>query len=191
MFRIAKMISFLGHPLIIGILYVMLMGFKKLPPETAILISGLIVGIVLIPITLHNWLKSKNGSYTNFDVSDQKQRRGFYPFAIGLFTLVLILFYSMQLPRDVIWSTGLFLILLLLMAILNYKIKASLHGAIAFYIAINLFEFGYAPGMFMLVFALMITWSRWQMRRHAFTELIVGGLLGIIVGLISHWILME
>ncbi len=188
MVRTAKTISILGHPIVIGIIYVIFISFRKLPSETATWISGLMICIVAIPIVLHNWYKIKKGAYTNFDVSDQKQRRGFYPFAIGLFSAVLVLFYILDLPSEVIWSTSVFLFLLLLMATLNYKLKASLHVAIAFYITVNLFDSGFLLGLLMLVFSIMISWSRWHMKRHSLLEIGIGSLVGCLFGLLGLWV---
>lgn len=183
----ARSISATGHPLLIGIIYVIFISFSRLPSSTALLITGLMIGIVILPIIVHNLVKLRNGTYSNFDVSNQQQRKGFYPFAISLFALVLTFFYFFSLPKEILIHTFLFLLLLISMAIFNFKIKASLHSAVAFHIAMKIFDFGVFPGILMLLLAIMVAWSRWVLNKHAVNELILGAAMGIAFGGISLW----
>jgi hypothetical protein len=72
--------------------------------------------------------------------------------------------------------------MVLTMALANLRVKASMHGGIAFYIVVNVFGFGVLPGTLALVFALAICWSRWEMKRHNCIELVLGSLVGFIFG---------
>jgi hypothetical protein len=182
---IARFFTVLGHPLILGTLYVVLMAKASLPPKTALLFSLLVVGLIAIPITVHNLLKLKRRAYTNFDVSDQKQRKGFYPFALGLFLVLLSVFYFLKFPISVIYNTGNFVLMLVFMALLNFKIKASLHAAIAFYAGISIFSLSGLVGIIVLVLAMATTWSRWELKKHSQLELLFGSTIGMLFGLIS------
>jgi hypothetical protein len=178
----AKIISILGHPLLFGIAYVVFMSFNNLERKTAFLVSSLVIFLVALPIIWNNWKKMRSGEYTNFDVSDRKQRMGFYPFAISLFTLLLLSFWFLGFPNEVIRQTLVFFVMILIMALVNLKIKASMHAGIAFYIVMNIFGFGFLPGIIILIFALAVTWSRLEMKRHDFKELLIGALIGVVFG---------
>ncbi|MFD2033499.1 hypothetical protein ACFSKL_01795 [Belliella marina] len=182
---IAKIISIIGHPLMIGTLYVIFISFHDLERQTAIIISATILSLVTIPIILHNFMKMKKGKYSNFDVSNQEERRSFYPFSILLFCVCLILFYILNFPEVVIVTTLSFLAMLVSMGLINLKIKASLHLAIAMFIAIKLFEISIAVGIIFLIFGFLIAWSRKTLGRHSYLELAIGSLAGWTFGLLS------
>ncbi len=180
--HIAKIISIIGHPLMLGTGYVIFISFYELDKNTAWLISGIIVGLVTLPITIHNWIRLKNGSYTNFDVSDQKQRRGFYPFSIFLFFICFLIFSFLDFPRVVIVNTVFFTIMLCMMALVNFKSKASLHLAIAMFIAGKLLSLSLFIGSLYLFLVFLIAWSRWYLGRHSKKELLIGSILGFVSG---------
>jgi len=180
--KTAKAISIVGHPLLFGNAYVIFMSFKNLDKNTATLVSLLVILLVAVPIIWHNWKKMKKGEYSNFDVSDQKQRMGFYPFAISLFVVLLMAFWVLKFPEEVIRQTLVFFVMVLTMALANLKIKASMHAGIAFYIVVNVFGIGPLPGTLALIFALAISWSRRKMNRHDNKELVLGSLVGFIFG---------
>jgi membrane-associated HD superfamily phosphohydrolase len=183
--RLAKTISIIGHPLLLGSSYVVLMSFHNLPVQTAMAVSLSVICLVTIPIIFNNWRKTKKGLYTNFDVSDQQQRKGFYPFAITLFVILLLVFWIFDFPIEVISKSLVFFVMVLLMALINLRLKASMHAGIAFYIAISVFSIGLWPGLFLLGLAILISWSRLVMQRHSGLELIVGGFVGIVFGWLS------
>lgn len=185
---LAKWISIIGHPLLLGSIYVIAVSFYRMEMHTAILVSSLVIGLLVLPISIHNWLKVKNGQYGNFDVSDQQQRKNFYPFAVGLFAVLLLLFYFLQLPKEVIMTSLVFFFLLLSMGLVNRRLKASLHAGIAFFIGLNLLALSLGFGLAMLVFAFAISWSRFVKGSHSRDELFVGGFLGGIFGGISLWV---
>lgn len=183
--KLARILSIIGHPLLLGTLFVILMSFHNLPSQTATAVSFSVFLLITIPITINNWRKTKKGTYTNFDVSDQKQRKGFYPFAISLFIVLILVFWTFDFPIEVISKSLLFFAMVLLMALINIKLKASMHSGIAFYIAASVFSIGQLAGIFFLTLAILISWSRLELRCHSRLEIFVGGSIGIIFGYLS------
>ncbi|WP_041779627.1 phosphatase PAP2 family protein [Belliella baltica] len=183
--QIAKLISIIGHPLLVGSLYVIFISFYDLEKNTAVIISIAILSVVTFPILIHNYIKTKRGTYSNFDVSDQKQRRGFYPFSILLFTICLILFVILHFPKVVLVTTASFLGMLISMALVNFKIKASLHLAIALFIVPKFFEISMILGLGFLLFGICIGWSRLTLGRHSMQEISLGSIIGFLFGLLS------
>jgi hypothetical protein len=183
--KFALIISVLGHPLLLGTLYVVVMGNHHLPKNTALVLSVLVIGLITLPITIHNLIRLKKGDYSNFDVSDQNQRKGFYPFALTLFFLLFLCFLYLKFPIIVIFQTSIFFVMLLLMAITNIKIKASLHTAVAFYIGLGILKISFMSGLFLVILALAVGWSRMVLNRHSFSEIAIGALMGVLFGTIS------
>lgn len=182
---LAKALSVIGHPLLLGNIYVIGMSFHKMETKPALWVSGLTLFLVTLPIIGHNLKKMKEGKYTNFDVSDQGQRKSFYPFAIVLFVVLSIFFYFLPVPISVTYQTLNFLLMLILMSVINFFLKASLHAGIAFYVAISLSQIHLSLGFTMLLIAVGISWSRKVTGRHTLNELIIGGMVGVIFGAIS------
>ena len=67
--NIAHIVSVLGHPLLTIPLYVALVMFGSEDFKRASLNTFLIIGCVFIPVTMWLYIKSRNGSYTNFYVT--------------------------------------------------------------------------------------------------------------------------
>ncbi|MGY6523044.1 MAG: hypothetical protein ACXIUD_15030 [Mongoliitalea sp.] len=180
--KIARFFSVIGHPLLVGPLYVMFMAFTKLSTQEAMLLSGMVIGVVTVPIIVHNYYKVKKGSYTNFDVSQREQRKGFYPFLLLLFVCIQVLIYVSGLPREVSIQTLIFTVLLVVSYGVNFYLKSSLHAAIIFYICfsvLNLISFSWLA---LLTFAFLTAWSRVYTQRHQVSEVVVGGVLGAVFG---------
>lgn len=183
--QLAKLISIIGHPLFVGSLYVVFISFYDLKKNTAVIISIAILSIVTFPILIHNYIKTKKGIYSNFDVSDQKQRRGFYSFSILLFAICLILFVLLDFPKVVLVTTASFLGMLVFLALVNFKIKASLHLAIALFIVPKFFEISIILGLMLLFFSLCIGWSRLTLGRHGLHEISLGSVIGFLFGFLT------
>jgi hypothetical protein len=183
--KTAKFLSVIGHPLIFGNAYVIFMSFHNLDRKTAFLVSMLVIFLVAVPITWNNLKKIKSGAYSNFDVSDRKERMSFYPFAISLFLLLMLVFLVFDFPREVIEQTLIFFLMVLTMSMVNLKIKASMHAGIAFYIVVNIFEIEILSGFITLIFALAVSWSRWEMGRHDLLEIWIGAFAGVVFGSIG------
>lgn len=183
--KAARLFTVLGHPLILGTVYVFFMAAANLPSRQAFLLSVLVVGFIALPITWHNLRKLKKGQYSNFDVSDQNQRKGFYPFALGLFLILFLSFYFLEFPPAVLYNSGNFTIMLACLALVNLKIKASLHAATAFYAGISVFSISMTGGIIIMGLAMATTWSRWELKRHSPLELLIGVMMGMFFGMIS------
>ena len=75
--------------------------------------------------------------------------------------------------------------MMLIMAFLNLKLKASLHAGVAFYISISLFSLSPWTSLIFFMLASGTTWSRSLLGRHDFPELVAGMTVGIFFGLVS------
>ncbi|PSL07215.1 hypothetical protein [Cecembia rubra] len=189
--KIAWFLTIIGHPLILGTTYVLVMGMANLPKDKACLLSILVLGLITFPIIIHNLRKIKKGSYTNFDVSDQNQRKGFYPFAVLLFLILLFACYFLNFPKTVVVNTLIFFMMLLLLALVNLKIKASLHAAISFFAGMGFLSISCSIGILVLILAMGTTWSRLELKKHSRIEVLTGMMAGLLFGIISFKLLQS
>jgi membrane-associated phospholipid phosphatase len=79
------------------------------------------------------------------------------------------------------------LLLLILAALINFRIKLSLHALFAFYSAIILLVVNPLVGAVAFALALLVFWSRLYLRRHDLLETLVGTFLGLLGGLVTAW----
>ncbi len=182
--KIATFISTLGHPLLTIPLFILIVLFGNEDSSKAAPISFLIIGCVFIPVTIRLYIKSKNGSYTNFDVSDKIQRRSLYLFVVPLLLIVTIILFATNQSRNLCLGVLFALLLLILSQAINYFVKSSLHVSLNIYLSALIFTVNFKAGVAALLFTGLISWSRVKLGRHSVKEVLFGLLIGTIISLI-------
>ncbi len=182
--KVAKCISVIGHPLITIPLFVIITTFSQNDFKKAVFISSLIVGCVFLPLVLQLYRKSKNGTYTNFDVSDRKQRKSMYLFIVPLLLVVTAVLYLSGQSANLCLSVFCALVLIFISQLVNFYVKSSLHVSMNIYLSFLIMPMNTVIGIIVLLFTALIAWSRIVLGRHTFKEVWVGTILGLIIGLI-------
>ena len=182
--KIATFISTLGHPLLTIPLFILIVLFGNEDSSRAAPISFLIIGCVFIPVTIRLYIKSRNGSYTNFDVSDKIQRRSLYLFVVPLLLIVTIILFATNQSRNLCLGVLFALLLLILSQAINYFVKSSLHVSLNIYLSALIFTVNFKAGVAALLFTALISWSRVKLGRHSVKEVLFGLLIGTIISLI-------
>jgi membrane-associated phospholipid phosphatase len=77
--------------------------------------------------------------------------------------------------------------LLALAAMINTRLKISLHTLFAFYCVAILFRTGAIAGAAALTLAALIFWSRLYLGRLTVTENVAGVLVGVLGGILAAW----
>jgi membrane-associated phospholipid phosphatase len=178
--RTAKLFSILGHPLLTIPLLVGLTVFHRL--GHALWIVALLVGLVILPISVHMYRSTKKGAYTNFDVSDRRQRKSWYLIVILLVVLLLGVLYLMQAPLPVQRGSQIMAGLLLAALLANRFLKVSLHVALNVFLLFLLLPFGSTVALSFCAFIIAVSWSRIVLGRHTLAEVVAGILLGSVFG---------
>jgi len=182
--KIATFISIVGHPLLTIPLFILIVLFGNEDSSRAAPISFLIIGCVFIPVIIRLYIKSKNGSYTNFDVSDKIQRRSLYLFVVPLLLIVTIILFATNQSRNLCLGVLFALLLLILSQAINYFVKSSLHVSLNIYLSALIFTVNFKAGVAALLFTALISWSRVKLGRHSVKEVLFGLLIGTIISLI-------
>ena len=182
--NIAHIVSVLGHPLLTIPLYVALVMFGSEDFKRASLNTFLIIGCVFIPVTMWLYIKSRNGSYTNFDVSDRKQRKSVFVFIIPILSIVTYILYKSD-QASHLWQSMLFgLILLFILQVVNFRIKSSMHVSLNIYLSFLIMTVNYPVGIIVLLLTAPIGWSRVALGRHSLKEVLSGTIIGLLVSLV-------
>jgi membrane-associated phospholipid phosphatase len=183
--KLASFISVIGHPLLTLSVFAIIALFNYEKFQMALLHSSLIVAGIFLPLTLKMYLNSRNGTYTNFDVSNKTQRQSWYIFAIAVLLIVTIILFVTDQPRTLRLSVLFSLILLGTSQIMNYLIKSSLHVSFNIFLSFLIVPMNLIAGLFFLAFTILIAWARLTLKRHTIREIITGAFIGIIIGTVS------
>jgi membrane-associated phospholipid phosphatase len=180
--EVARWISILGHPFVLIPLMVTAVTVGWLPPERVALIVGLVVLGSVVPMLLLMAQRVRSGAWTNYDVSVREQRRGMYPAALALAGGTVLLLAAIGAPWPILRGVLSILLLIAIAAVVNLRLKISLHTAFAAYTAVVLFAGNRGLGAGVLALTLAIAWSRLELGRHTLPEVIGGAVLGAVVG---------
>lgn len=182
--KISTVISAIGHPLLVIAIATMIIAFHLYDRDKAFLVSLVVIGIAIIPVTINNYTKTRKKVYTNFDVSDQKQRASFFKFSLLVLGIATLVLYFIPGTEEFFLGTFFALMMLATAAIINIKIKSSIHTSVIFYVAISVYKI-YAPATFILFgLGILVGISRLVLNRHTKKEVMVGGLIGVAFGLL-------
>ena len=181
--KIAQIISIAGHPLLTLPLFVLFTTFTLEDFKKAFITSSIIIGGFFLPLILRLYLKSRNGSYTNFDVSDRKQRKSVFTFIVPILSVVTLLMYLTGQSINLCLSLLFGLTLVIISQVVNLYIKSSMHVAFHLYLSFLVMTLNLRIGLIALLITIPIAWSRIVLGRHTLKESLVGSVIGILVGL--------
>jgi membrane-associated phospholipid phosphatase len=185
---LAKFISFIGHPLLTIPLFVAVVMFLFEDFTKAILISSIIIGCIFVPLVSWMYTKSKNGTYTNFDVSDRKQRYSLFYFAVPLLLIATVLLFITHQSNVLLVSVIFGLIITLVSQLVNIYVKSSLHVSLNIYLAFLIMPISVYVALIIFLFTIAIGWSRIVLKRHTFREVVFGAVIGMVISLIMDLI---
>lgn len=188
----AKIVSLVLNPVVILIplpgYLIHETGGKVYPAIFWTLFSSIFIFIFFIFIAVGVRLKY----FSDFDISKRKQRFVLYFFGIVLVSIYIMSLYFLQAPKIILIATLALTLGLIVLQIINSYLKASAHVATvaAFVTSLilihqQLFYFiGYIP-------VALVVWSRLKLKRHTPLEVAVGGILGIILSIITYIIAKQ
>ena len=187
MTTLARLISWVGHPLVFVLASVAVVVGTQLSPRTGLPILLALLLSTLVPTAILLLSGVRSGRWSDADVSVRKERQRFFPWAVPFSLAGVIAMWWLQAPSYIIRGGMVTLGLFLVSWLANFRLKLSLHALFAFYCAIILFRIGPMWGAIALILAVLVAWSRLFLRRHTRIELIVGIVLGLMGGFVAGW----
>jgi PAP2 superfamily len=183
----ARWISWIGHPLVFISLSVGIIIALRLANRAGLALSLTLFATVILPMALLLFRGFQSGRWSDPDVSIRAERIQFYPRAISISAVAVIALFLSRAPAFALRGAAVTLLLLIMAALINFRMKLSLHALFAFYSAIILFVVNPIAGAAAFMLALLVFWSRLYLKRHDLSETIVGAFLGLLGGLITAW----
>jgi hypothetical protein len=187
-YRIARMISWIGHPLVFVSASVAIVVFFRLADRVGVSVLIALVLAVVLPMAMLLIRGVRSGRWSDIDVSVQTERARFYPRAILLSLGGIAALLLLRAPAFVVRGALVTLILLLIAAFTNRRLKISLHAMFAFYCAVVLFQIGTSIGIVALSLAALVFWSRLHLGRHALLEVLLGAAVGLLGAVATAWL---
>ncbi|MBO0695935.1 MAG: hypothetical protein J2P56_07515 [Verrucomicrobia bacterium] len=181
----ARWVSWIGHPLIFISLSLGVIVALRLANRAGLALLLTLLATVILPMALLLFRGVRSGRWSDMDVSVHAERVRFYPFAIPISGSAVIALWLLRTPAFALRGALVTLFLLIVAALINFRIKLSLHALFAFYSAIILFAVDPVAGMIAFAVAFLVFWSRLYLGRHDFVEMLVGTSLGLIGGVIT------
>jgi hypothetical protein len=183
----AQWISWIGHPLVFVTLSVGIVVALRLANRAGLSLSLTLLATVVLPMALLLFRGVQSGHWSDPDVSIHAERVRFYPWAISISGLAIIALSLSGAPTFALRGAAVTLFLLILAALINFRMKLSLHALFAFYSGVILFVVNPVAGAMAFTLALLVLWSRLYLRRHDLQETLVGAFLGLLGGLVAAW----
>lgn len=156
--NLSKVISNFFNPLVSLVIYFFYYSYKNYTWEQASAKFLPILLLLIIPVALWIYRNVKNGTYTNMDVSNRKQRHSLYIFII--IATIIFLAVDFYLHKEMDWAIFMLCILLILMQISNFFIKSSMHTAFNIFVAALFFTLNWKAGLIWLGIAALVGITR-------------------------------
>ena len=188
--RISRAVSVLGHPLVTAAAFVLFVSFTRLDAAKALVSSGVVIGLVILPIVAWNYRNTQKGRYSNFDVSVRSQRHSFYGVSIALLLLATLVLWFTGQPLALCCGMAFALLLVVLSGLVNRYIKASLHTSVSVFLSLALLTMHPVAGAVLLGFSGVVAASRLVLGRHTPPEIAAGALIGLITGSWLYFFMM-
>lgn len=188
MMSLPKIIGIVLHPILLAIPGVFLIVFSSTASINESLYWTFLSLIFSGFISLFVILGVKMKFFNNLDVSNRRQRVFLYPFAIAIILLFAFVVNMQNGPQSLITSSLLFTIALLVLDIINRKVKASIHvAAVSAIVTGVVIMYG---GLFYLLFLLIpiSAWARVSQKRHSPVETIVGVICGVTLTILGIFV---
>jgi hypothetical protein len=186
--RIARAISWIGHPLVFVSMSLAIVVFFRLANRVGVSVLIALIFAVVLPTAVLLIRGVRSGRWSDADVSVQTERANFYPPAILLSLGGIAALLLLHAPGFIMRGAIVTLALLLIAAFINRYLKVSLHTMFAFFCSVVLFQISWITGGIALALALLVFWSRLHLRRHAFADVLLGSIIGSLGAVVAAWL---
>lgn len=185
----ARIISFLFNPIFLLAALPFCLLYKVPTDLSLALFWTIYTFIFLFVVSIAMLIAVKKKVFTDLDVSKREQR----PLLFGICFIILFLYisgiYILRGPTvlSVVALGSVFG--LLLISIINMRVKASLHLATLSALVVPLAVF--YRGWYLLLLGLipLVGWARVKIKRHSVLETIVGGVVGSLLSLLIYFVM--
>ncbi|MBP1466355.1 PAP2 family protein [Candidatus Chloroploca sp. M-50] len=172
---VARLISQVLHPVILGVVSIFIVGLLGISPlRTGLLWALLATFLQVVPPLIFFAMRLRQGVYTDDDISVRSQRNELYLFGIInlLVSLLILLFAGAPLPMLAMVTSA--LILSVIAWFINLYWKISVHASTMGSTATLASLYAEPLGLFFWLCALALGWARVRTRNHTVMQVVTG-----------------
>lgn len=188
---LAKLASFIGHPIILGVISVWYVNITYFDYSESLKLGiQLLLGLV-IPLVVFILYQIKKGEFKDFDVSNQEKRAKLYYIVLILILVQIgLLFFN---EHSNLVRTGAIIVFaqVAISFLINKWIKISLHSSFAFLVSTMAYTVSHKFAFILFMFAIAVGFSRVYLKRHDSKEVFLGMMLGVFCGFIFNLIYIS
>ncbi len=173
---IGRVISIAGHPFFVTPLAVVIATSRESARARAVILGLLLASMAAVAV--HVGRRHRRGEVSDIDVSSREQRPGVFRVAIASISAVMLVLYLTGANPAAFRGAGVANGLFVACAIVNRRLKASLHCAFAGLAAGIVWPASHTGGILFGIGTLVIGWGRVAYGRHTTPEVLVGLALG-------------
>ncbi|MCA0362837.1 MAG: hypothetical protein LCH67_02230 [Bacteroidetes bacterium] len=188
--KIARIISFIGNPMVLGLLVVLYIQFFHQGSATNHLLLYS-MAIVVVPVGAYIKYQVDQKNFRDYDVSHQKRRNSLYRFALVLIFVLMLVFYFLKAQAELQLIIRILFLHLFISFLTNQWIKVSMHTSFNFLFAYMMMPNNLYFGLGLIFYGFVNGWSRVQLSRHKPREVIAGLLLGNFTGTLFLYFLKS
>lgn len=175
---LARFLSIAGHPfLLIPLMVAAATGNWRT--------AGVVAAATILPLLAITLRNVRRGHWSDADVSRPDQRSGLYRAALPLLALSALILYFMGANPSMMRGLAAGAVMMGIGWAATRWLKISLHLMCAAYCAAVLIRLYPTSALAILPFLPALAWSRRQLDRHTWTELVVGAVVGGAAGVVA------
>ena len=180
--RAARVLSIVGHPGLLMPVAVPLAALQRGAPVQDLWLGAAAALAVTLLVSLYSLHQVRAGRWSHVDASAPAERLQLNRLLVGLLLAAAAALWLTTRSQVLAAGLGTSGAIVLAALALRRRMKLSLHCAFCSYAAALLWPA--LPALAVLVLlALAVGWSRWQLRRHTRQEVVAGLGLGALAGL--------
>lgn len=186
--ELAQMISFIFNPVLLLVFVPLLLVYRTTGDVILALAWTGYTMIFLIAMTFFIIYGVHKKIFSDMDVSTRTQRPLLFTASICMGLIYLFGLWFLNGPKILIFVTVGVMISMLIIALINTRLKVSIHVAT---VSALLFAFSIIyQGYYYLTLLLIptVAWSRLRIKRHTLPETVAGAILGVILSYVMYYV---
>lgn len=173
-YAVARVISQVLHPVILGVVSLFIVGLLAVPPRVGIIWALACSILQVVPPTLFFTWRLRQGAYTDDDVSVRSQRNELYLFGISNLSVGLLILWLLQAPAPFLAMITAAIVISLIAWLINLAWKISVHASSMGSTATLAAIYSEPLGLLLWICALALGWARVRTRNHTPMQVIAG-----------------
>ncbi len=187
-YAIARVISQVLHPVILGVVSIFIVGLLGVaPPRVGVIWSLVSTFIQVVPPMIFFIYRLRQGAYSDDDVSVRSQRNELYLFGIGNLSVGLLVLWLLGAPAPIRALITAAIAISTIAWLINLSWKISVHASSMGSTATLAAIYSEPLGLILWLCALALGWARVRTRNHTLMQVVAGLGLATACVLATFW----